>query len=144
MSDLDKKLVILVKTEEELRHQVETLNAHFTKVEAALAEFSCATAQVLMPETTEDLQAAYGEADAPEQLQAAKVFLAYCKDGKAYRLQMVTQLDDDENTESISITSATLRQRIEAAKLLPQLVEQLTLRTSNIINQIKEAVAQAI
>ena len=141
MTNLDRKLDTLIKTEAQLRDQVETLNAHFTKTEAALAEFSCATARVLMPETTDDLQSAYGEADAPEHLQLAKVFLAYCKDGKEYRLQMVTQLDDDENTESISITSATLRQRIEAAKLLPQLVELLTLRTSGIVNQINEALA---
>jgi len=141
MTNLDRKLDTLIKTEAQLRDLVETLNAHFTKTEAALAEFSCATARVLMPETTDDLQAEYGAEGAPEHLQAAKVFLAYCKDGKEYRLQMVTELDEDENSESISITSATLRQRVEAAKLLPQLVELLTLRTSGIVNQINEALA---
>jgi hypothetical protein len=136
MSELDTKLKTLIDSEQELTKKAEALNQRFIGVASTLREFACATAMVRMPEATADAQPDPYE-DGPSRDVA--IYLAWRKDGKEYNLLLLT--DCEEERDVIPITSATLKQRIEAAGLLPNLVWSLTLHTTGIIEQIDAALS---
>lgn len=135
MSEYQQQLQNLIEKEEELKSLVEKLQRHFQHAEAALGEFSCATARITMKKATEE--ANDPEVEGPPVEIAYS--LAYRKEKGGYQLVVIEDIDGEEQC-ALPVSSAPLRQRIEAAQLLPQLVRNLTVRTESLVEEIKKIV----
>jgi len=135
MNEQRLELQRLVEKEEELKCLVEKLNAHFRHTEEALGEFSCATARITMKGATEEANDPESEGPPVEIAYS----LAYRKEKGGYQLVVIEDVDGEENCV-LPVSSAPLRQRIEAAQILPRLIRNLTVRTESLAEEIKKIV----